>query len=181
MKRQIRQGVFETNSSSIHTIAIAKGTRELGINTVIHNGGAIAFNLGEFGWEARKYTSIKNRASYLWTLACSDTIKEANKRERFIRETLNEVGIKCVFQPVVKKVYESGWECCGTEDGEYFYIDHSDSWGTFTDRLFSDKDLLLDFLFGDSYVITYNDNDDYDNWLWAEDDGVDRDEYDKGN
>ena len=26
MKIQIRQGVFETNSSSIHTIAIAKGT-----------------------------------------------------------------------------------------------------------------------------------------------------------
>ena len=31
MKIQIRQGVFETNSSSIHTIAIAKGTYTDGI------------------------------------------------------------------------------------------------------------------------------------------------------
>lgn len=181
MKTNIRQSVFETNSSSIHSIAVKRGTKDQGIEYVTKRDGAIAFNLGQFGWKAMKHTSIVKRASYLWTLACSDTIKEANKRERFIRETLNEVGIKCVFQPVVQKVYESGWECCVAEDGEYFYIDHSDSWGNLTDKIFSDKDFLLDFLFGDSYVITYNDNDDYDDWLYAEDDGVDRDEYDKFN
>ena len=54
MKVQIRQGVFETNSSSIHTIAIGRRTSEPGINTILHSGGAIAFNLGEFGWGMRE-------------------------------------------------------------------------------------------------------------------------------
>ena len=181
MKIQIRQGVFETNSSSIHTIAIAKGTREPGINTILHSGGAIAFNLGKFGWEAKKYTSIEKRASYLWTMACSDTKKDADQRERFIRDTLAGVDIRCVFEPVVEKVYDSGYECCEKEDGGYFYIDHSDSWDYFKEKIFSDKELLLDFLFGDSNVITYNDNDDYGTWLASIDDGTDREEFYKGN
>lgn len=182
MKTQIRSGVFETNSSSIHSIAIRRGSRELGINTVLNSGGAIAFNLGEFGWAAKKYTSVEKRASYLWTMACSDTKKDADQREKFIRETLAELDIRCVFEPVVRKVYSDfGYECCEKEDGDYFYIDHSDSWDWFKEKIFSDKELLLDFLFGDSNVVTYNDNDDYDAWLASIDDGTPRETYTKGN
>ena len=182
MKTQIRSGVFETNSSSIHSIAIRRGTRELGINTVICSGGAIAFKLGEFGWSAKKYSSVENRASYLWTMACSDTKKDADQREKFIRETLAELDIRCVFEPVVRKVYSDfEYECCEKEDGGNFYIDHSDSWDYFKEKIFSDKDLLLDYLFGDSCVLTYNDNDDYDYWLYSVDDGTSRETYTKGN
>ena len=42
--KQIRNGVFETNSSSIHSIAISK-------EPVINFLDTIHFRLGEFGWE----------------------------------------------------------------------------------------------------------------------------------
>ena len=41
MKRQIRRGVFETNSSSTHSIAIPKRCTKTNY---------MSFNIGEFGW-----------------------------------------------------------------------------------------------------------------------------------
>lgn len=55
MKRQIRNSVFETNSSSTHSIAISKKP------VVI--GKFIKFNIGEFGWE----NDCVDTADYLYT------------------------------------------------------------------------------------------------------------------
>lgn len=45
MKRQVRRGTFETNSSSTHAICITKS--EYRHNSFSH----IDFEIGEFGWE----------------------------------------------------------------------------------------------------------------------------------
>ena len=50
MKRQIRRGVFETNSSSTHAICIAKGDYNLSKH--------IDFTIGEFGWENNEYDDL---------------------------------------------------------------------------------------------------------------------------
>ena len=185
MKVQVRKGTFETNSSSIHTIAIAKGTYQDGIELykVVYSDMPLKFELCEFGWEAEKYSSFYERASYLWTMACSDSFEDAIKRRMFIEETLLEQGIKSEFQPVVEEKYTSGGTYCLAEDQSWFGIDHSDEWNDFKRRIFSDKELLLDFLFGDAFILTYNDNDDYADWLMLEDqdDGIERDYYTKGN
>lgn len=183
MKTQIRSGVFDTNSSSIHSIAIRKYSYLDGLENFKKwlSDPVLVFDLREFGLEARKYTTPASRASYLWTMACSDTIKEATRRKRYIESVLKEVGVSCRFQKVTAKTYEDGYECCVAEDDSWFGIDHSDEWQTFKEQVFRDKDLLLDFLFGDSYVLTYNDSDDYDDWLYSVDDGVKRDTWTKGN
>ena len=53
----IRKNVFETNSSSTHSISISK------LNDYILPK-EINFTFGEFGWEFSKYTSSFDKASY---------------------------------------------------------------------------------------------------------------------
>ena len=140
-------------------------------------------HLGEFGWEAEKYSSFEERASYLWTMACADSFEDAIKRRIFIEETLLEQEIRSEFQPVVEGKYTNGGTYCLAEDGSWFGIDHGQEWADFSEKIFSDKKFLLDFLFGDSFIITYNDNDDYCAWLLEVDqeDGIEHEYYTKGN
>ena len=65
MKRQVRRGAFETNSSSTHAICITKS--EYRHNSFSH----IDFEIGEFGWENDEYDSLYNKASYLITAILS--------------------------------------------------------------------------------------------------------------
>ena len=57
MKVVIRKNTFETNSSSVHTICIAKEP----VNNF--QGSKIFFELDDFGWE---FASV-NKADYLYT------------------------------------------------------------------------------------------------------------------
>ena len=59
MKTVIRHSVFETNSSSTHTICINKDFKwPLKENS-------IEFGTGEFGWEFENYYDIWSKAEYL--------------------------------------------------------------------------------------------------------------------
>ena len=49
MKKQIRQGVFETNSSSTHSMCIHPG------NKYVPNMSKLKIETGEFGWEEETY------------------------------------------------------------------------------------------------------------------------------
>lgn len=66
MKRKIRQGVFETNSSSIHTMVIAKEGREAS-KFPLNQHGEIEVDFGQFGKEKHIYTSQYDKLSYLIT------------------------------------------------------------------------------------------------------------------
>ena len=61
MKRKIRRGTFETNSSSTHAICITKSDVkkcDLSKN--------VTFTHGEFGWEVEEYYGLWEKASYLY-------------------------------------------------------------------------------------------------------------------
>lgn len=62
MKKQTRKGVFETNSSSVHTITISKNGYDKSIIPEV-----LVFIFGEFGWEVNKLSSVYEKASYLYT------------------------------------------------------------------------------------------------------------------
>ena len=66
MKKNIRQGVFETNSSSIHTIVIANEGREPS-KFPLNQYGEIEVDFGQFGKEKHIYTSQYDKLSYLIT------------------------------------------------------------------------------------------------------------------
>ena len=59
MKRQIRNNVFETNSSSVHTITISNSSPQSIDNYIF-------FDRGEYGWEWEIYNSSQDKANYLY-------------------------------------------------------------------------------------------------------------------
>ena len=142
MKRQIRSSVFETNSSSTHSIAISKKP------VVI--GKSIYFDIGEFGWE----NDCVDTADYLYT-----AILEQDNRDDLLnrlKEILDKHSIEYEFkEPEWHKSSNGEYEWL-----EYGYIDHSYELREFLDTILSNEDLLMRYLFGDSNVYTGNDNQD---------------------
>ena len=189
MKRQIRQGVFETNSSSTHTISISK--KNNGVLDKLSNS-TVEFVSGEFGWEFEVYNDTYSKASYLWTAIVKyyeDQCKIENIKNN-IEKVLDSKGIKCIFEPyIVSKSSDGKYTWYDFE--RFAYIDHEYNLGEFLSGLFPNEgedvneELLLSYLFNpNSYVETGNDNDDTPESMYAKTKSLDTDdavEFYKGN
>lgn len=170
--RQIRRGVFETNSSSCHSIAISKEK----ISNV--SGCKIYFGSGEYGWEN---DCVTDTASYLYTAIvnmCSPT--EYQYYIDRIKIILDKYNVKYKFAPVeFEKSKYSELEYVKFKSNKYQWagVDHASECREFIETILSDEDLFLRYLFGDSCIYTGNDNssDDTDMcycaeaFLWGED------------
>ena len=77
---RIRRGIFETNSSSVHAIAIAKSKQALNSyyygeycdykgEDYSYKGKYLVIKPGCFSWENKRLVSPENKASYLMTTA----------------------------------------------------------------------------------------------------------------
>ena len=86
MKRQIRRGCFETNSSSTHAICIAKEGYT--------KGNYIEFEIGEFGWEFDTYSDLHSRASYLITAIFNSDKEYADEKLQQLKDILDKNNIK---------------------------------------------------------------------------------------
>ena len=67
----VRNKVFETNSSSTHSITVPLQKDD---NNIQLKGLVITIPLGEFGWEYGIYNDITSRLSYIYTAICQRTI-----------------------------------------------------------------------------------------------------------
>lgn len=128
MNITVRNGVFETNSSSTHSIVVSK-------KAVTEFPKSINFYQGDFGWEFEQYSL----PTYLYTAICNrdDYIEK-------LKSVLDKHNIEYTF-----------------DDSYEGYIDHESELEDFLEAVFSDEDLLLRCLFGDSAVYTGNDNSGY--------------------
>jgi hypothetical protein len=157
MKTCIRRGVFETNSSSTHSICVATDS-PLDIPKSIH------FEFGEFGWESGKLKSISDKASYLYTGLVN------NEREDDVNKIFDLLKSKGIAVTADKPKYEtSSYEDRAGKVIKYThgvntgYVDHSSELKTFLDAICKDETQLMSFLFSDfSFILTGNDNDDSD-------------------
>lgn len=152
MKRQIRRGVFESNSSSTHAICISK-------NNINKNSlpSYVTFTHGEFGWEFSVYDDTWTKASYLYEaiFACYEYAGIEEKLNQ-IRNLLAEYDINCEFEPT----RDTRWG-----DG---YIDHGYETSDFVEAVLEDGDKLITYLFGDSFIVTGNDNGDaYSDYMYV--------------
>lgn len=144
MKKQIRRGCFETNSSSTHAICIAKANVD---KESLPNH--VTFVHGEFGWENEEYSSLWSKASYLYqAICCCYEDDERQEKLNTIVELLDTYGISCDFEPDKDTRWGDG------------YIDHGYETIDFVNAVLEDDDKLLRYLFGDSMIITGNDNSD---------------------
>ena len=140
---QIRGSVFETNSSSTHSICISKAKAKIPQNYTLR------FRLDEYGWEE---DAVYDTASYLYTAIMDGPDNLVELRMDKLKASLDNLGIKSEFD-------EPKIDCWGCRN---YGIDHSYECADLIDALLSDEDLLARYLFGDSVIYTGNDNSDGD-------------------
>lgn len=136
MKKLIRRGVFETNSSSSHSVSIGmESDKEFVLDTIYPNqDGIVIISGGEYGWEWFKHNDANTKASYAaqqfrYNDNDLDTLKEVIMEQTGAEDVLFE----------------------GLDDG---YVDH-DSHGILTPS----KHWLRDFIFNkNSWLFGGNDN-----------------------
>jgi hypothetical protein len=134
MKKIIRNGVFETNSSSAHSISISKCDQEFIIDTIYPDqDGVILVKGEEFGWAWEKFNDSMTKLAYVMQ-------DQQGKHDEIIEVVKEQTGaLEVVF----------------VENGGY--IDH-ESYGTAYD-VCHDKDSIKNFVFNkNSWLFTGNDN-----------------------
>lgn len=144
---KIRKGMFETNSSSTHTIIVTDRKCE--------PGNLVDFRIGEFGWEFERLDSIDDKASYLYTMACEILGRDVYQD---LYEILVKYGVECSCSAPAR------FEKCSWSDGEFLdngYVDHASDGDAkeFVERMLNHEHALIKYLFSDeSFVVTGNDN-----------------------
>ena len=148
----IRQGVFESNSSSCHSICISKKKEKNCDNRTIN------FRFGNFGWSEE---TCYNTEDYLYTaIVCSNlTPIEVDMYLDKLKKILDKHNIHYSFEPYKVVHSEYGDYCtCEREHSWSVGIDHAGEVLPLVDKLLDDENLLMRYLFGDSVIYTGNDN-----------------------
>lgn len=144
--RQVRHNVFETNSSSTHSIVIPKSTT--------YSSNYVKFAIDEFGWEN---SCVYDTATYLYT-AILDAYPYETSMDKLeqLKTILDSRSIKYEFEEPRWDEYESGNRYLN-----YGYIDHANELRDFIETILNDEEMLLRYLFA-GCVYTGNDNQDTD-------------------
>lgn len=145
--KKVRREVFETNSSSSHSISISN--KEGMLETILPDeDGVIYLQGGDFGWEYEKYNDALTKANY----CAQDNGHNPNRTNMLIEVIMEHTGAKSVI------IERQG------------YIDHQ-SCGT-SYAAFVDNETLKQFIFNpNSILYTGNDNDCGPiNFYWNDDD-----------
>lgn len=133
---KIRRSIFETNSSSSHSITICNDDNFL-IETIdVNDDGVIVLNGGEFGWGFEQFDSAIDKANY-----CAQSFMD----------TQNEVAISNLVEVLIEQTGadEVLINCNG-------YVDHQS-----VNEAPTEKESIKSFIFNTkSYLRTGNDNDD---------------------
>ena len=171
MKRQVRRNVFETNSSSMHSLSITNGTLQESYLYVDEHDNKVHTEFGEYDWEIEQYSTQSEKLSYLVTMLIStegrglQTVEEFFETEGFkkinnvIREYCNCDGIV-----IDSKLEPDSWTYNGKT--EYYlshdgYIDHQscedyENIDKFLEYYNTD---IINFIFNDGVIVcTDNDN-----------------------
>jgi hypothetical protein len=152
MKRKIRTSVFETNSSSSHSLCIQNGS--LDDSRLSKVDGIIYVEGGEYGWEIESYWSQSEKLQYLFTMIMSNHYEEAPEN----------VSQYTWLQEVIKEYTGAELQHTAPRDDFYpfGYVDHQSS-DTLDEFLVSDKteckEGMKEFIFNSRYYFkTDNDN-----------------------
>ena len=145
--KKIRNNVFETNSSSTHSITVGENkNRKYDILPITVNPD---WNKG-FGWQFEIWDTTKEKLAYMIRCLVHYDFNEDNLQDKIkpIQERLHNLGID--FELPTYKEYTNG------------YVDYKDWYRKEIENIYKDDDTLLTFLLSDSsYIVGGNDNDEY--------------------
>lgn len=152
--KTIRTNCFETNSSSTHSVTIDNTSKVTNIERV----KGLKIEPDEFGWEWRRFNDFKTKASYFWTLLCSEYECPASKT---LRENMEQIADELELTLV-------------NPGDSYYYVDHGyEHYNNFIKeypQLETAKGLKKFLLNRAAWIMLGNDNSDGPlNWRMTED------------
>ena len=124
MKKQIRWGVFETNSSSVHSLCFSKKGLE-SCHMKIHDDGYVHITLDQyFGKDAEQFFNQKTKLKYIvtWLYAYYD-FDETKIRDGYLLEDFNKAFGDYVTKHMKVTCFGVKVDGCKWEDS-YDYFDH---------------------------------------------------------
>ncbi|NTF16973.1 hypothetical protein G6L37_00840 [Agrobacterium rubi] len=156
MTCQIRASVFETNSSSSHSVTVSQDelADDLGISKALLRGGVIRSSLreGGYGWEWRRYYQPSAKIAYL--VAQLAGLHAHGMRGKDITGAIRKNPKVDRMLAVIEKMTGCQVQVTGADSCP---VDH-DSVGVGVD-LINDEDKLIRFIFSEnSFIETGNDN-----------------------
>lgn len=160
--KQIRHNVFETNSSSTHSMIIHhNGIQKNEIP--IGEDGYIHVKMNEFGWEVRNYYSQYDRLSYLITMFATTSgahilwVSDKDELNKVANDLMNNKWFKGFSKEIAKHA-----KCKGLKiDPSEGYIDHqSCEYGSVIEFLNEWDTDAMEFVFGHG-IIVHTDNDNH--------------------
>lgn len=149
--KNIRLNVFETNSSSTHSISISSLSNGV-YDTLPVDDGRVVLSGGEFGWEWEKYNDALTKANYAAVFAFQS--RDGNLVEMLIDVLKKHTGAKEVE-------FNFSSEYSDRNGRPWAYIDHQSGPGEGGDgkRAFESSQTLKEFIFNPgSWLFTGNDN-----------------------
>ena len=158
--RQLRRGVFESNSSSCHSITFG-GRGALEPNCMpIDEDGYIHAHFSEFGWEIENYYDQESKLAYLLTMTahlngCYPYHWSREEQEEAIEEFVETYDFKRISDEIADYA-----NCKGVIlDYSEGYIDHQSIDNNSLDEFLEwNNTNIIDFVFGGVVVHTDNDN-----------------------
>lgn len=141
--KNVREGFFETNSSSTHSISISNGGKDKLSDSLTVEDGVCKIYPGEFGWGVEVYKDAAMKASYCLTYVKQDHDGCEEMLKDVIREFTGAKQVKFIGS--------------SSEYYEWGYIDHQSY--DVGDEIFLSKDNLRNFIFNPkSILVIDNDN-----------------------
>ena len=164
----VRNKVFETNSSSTHSITVPLQKDD---NDIQLKGLVVTVPLGEFGWEYGIYNDITSRLSYIYTAICQNYGRGYTKYIHHIEKLLFDKYEMQVIWDMPVFYVEEDEETYDDKDETTSYldnghIDHGYELKQWLKDLFGDDDLLLKTILY-SEIRTSNDNNDNDDGMFS--------------
>ena len=152
---QIRNSVFETNSSSTHSIAIPKSVSEY--------SRYMQFEFGEFGWGEEEVDQLDYFYTALYELYSGEELQQHLNQ---LEDILSRHGIEYTM---ADRNISRFYNCA--------YIDNASNLRQLVDELFLDEDKLLRFLTC-GLVFTSNDNGGTDGFIERDEEYIERYDWD---
>ena len=145
MKQNIRSNVFETNSSSIHTLTIFNNNGSIDYEKMLEDFDKRKYNIevGEFGWEFEVYNDPISILEYIYSFAYQRD-NETDSQQNYVSK------LKSLL-PNTNFI---------DTDHDYL-IDHCYDWENQLDFIFESKENLAQLMFN-GQIRTGNDNTDGD-------------------
>ena len=155
---QVRKNVFETNSSSTHSLVISKKDRDYDYCLPIEDDGTLVVTFGEFGWGPEVLAQPIEKLTYLVTDRCNlyglseEDPHEGEELQEFIKSDEAIQEIIEVVKSCCPDVQDIRFELCDSWN-PFGYVDHQ-SQGTSCE-----SDLSIEEIIFSNKVIILIDND----------------------